>query len=671
MTTGSHRRTGPGNLLILLALAAFAVVGIRTVTRSDFWLHLAVGRFIAHEGIPHTDVFSFTRAGHAWIDTSWLYDRLLFSVWQAGGPRAVVIVHVVPLVAAISLVGLAARRLAAADSVAVALMFAAWMIAPVFEVGPAVPSLVVAAVVVWAASSVKSIWRRGILLGAVQVLWTNIHRSFWLGPAICLLFAAEAGVRGMRSGDRDMQRDGWALTVTGVFMLALTLVNPYGLRMPLAALREIFDPAKVFALSWISPFSGQFHWPVPRWLVTGSLLLMAVGLFGYQKRLPGALTALCVISAFTAVRSLIYLDYYCVLAFPFWAASFQTLGDLAGARVSEASLRRSGILLGRIFLVVVAVATMWYFVSGRYYVNSGSAARFGLGVETDLWPSAASEVLAEKAFPEKTINIAQDGDYLIWALPERKVFTDTRTVLYGRRFYEELHGPLLMGEESERQEILRRWGADVIILNTCRGYGSTALRNLLAGGHWLLVYFDGSTAILLSASEKSQRIISNQMQTAGLRLLDKARADYAGMLSSGRVRRNPPRLIGAAQVLMSMAQYEEAAQLYEMLTRGSPRFAGGWSNLGICYVQLGRVQEALRTLKQAVRLRPKNFIAWLWMSRAAARAGDEETARWAYQRAYRLNSGAAVAFGNPLAEGMNRSSDVESGTAMPSAETTR
>ncbi|HIE10911.1 MAG TPA: tetratricopeptide repeat protein [Kiritimatiellae bacterium] len=671
MTIGFHRRKGPADLLILLALVAFAVVGMRTITRSDFWRHLAVGRLIAAEGIPRTDVFSFTRAGQAWVDTSWLYDRLLFSLWQAGGAPAVVTAHVALLAAAMGLTVLVARRLASPGSVALALVFAAWMIAPVFEVGPAVPSLFLVAVVVWAASSCWSPWRRGILLGAVQVLWTNIHRGFLLGPAVCLFFAAEAGVRGFRSRDRDMLRRGGALATTAVVMLALTLVNPYGLRMPGAALSGIFDPAKMFALSWISPFSGQFHWPVPRWLVTGSLLLMAAGLFGYQKRLPGALTALCVVSAFAAIRSMIYVNYYCVLALPFWAASLQTVGDLAGARMSEGFRRRLVILPGRVLLVGIALATMSYFARGRYYVSSGSAARFGLGVETDLWPSAAAEVLAEAAFPERAVNIAADGDYLMWALPGRKVFTDTRTLLYGRGFYEELHGPVLMGEESERQRIVGRWGTDVIILNTCRRYSSMALRNLLAGGHWLLVYFDGSTAILLSASEQAQRMVSNEMQISGLRLLDQARAEYSRRLSSGGARRNPPRLIGAAQVLMSMAQYEEAAQLYDMLTRGSPRFAAGWSNLGICYVHLGHAREALRALQRAVRLRPKNFIAWLWMSRAAAMAGEEGMARRAYRRAYRLDSAAAVAFGNPLAGDTNRNAGVRSDAGPQAAGNAR
>lgn len=301
-------------------------------------------------------------------------------------------------------------------------------------------------------------------------------------------------------------------------------------------------------------------------------------------------------------------------------------------------------------VLILSGLTVWYFGSGRYYVSSGSAARWGWGVETDLWPAEAAEVLGAASFPARAVNTAADGDYLVWALPQRKVFTDSRTRLFGRRFYEDLLGPILMGEEQERQLLLEKWDTDVIVLNTCQPYGSRALRNLLAGGHWLLVYFDGSTAILLSASERSERIVSPEMQTAGLRLMDQERAAYARALREGRPKRNPPRLIGAAQVLMSMAQYEEAANLYQMLTRGNPRFAGGWCNLGICYVQLGRAEDAVRVLSRAVKLRPRNFIAWLWLSRAAAMAGDEGTARRAYQRAYRLNSGAAVAFGNPLAD---------------------
>jgi len=641
-------------LAVVAAAAAFCTVGIRTITSSAFWRHLAQGRYISQSGLPHVDPFSFPQGGQPWVDTTWLYDRLLYACWGVGGAGLVTAVHVGLYLLAIGLVALVALREAGLTALAATVLFAGWMVAPVFEPGPAIAALTLAAAMLWAVLAARSRWLGLFTAAAAQLVWVNVHRSFLLGPAIAGLIAVERYIRGIRSGDDTSRKEAVYTAWLVAALLGICLLNPYGWRIFGAAVRELTDPARRFAITWISPFSEQFAWTAPRWLVTGSLALMAVGLFGYQRRLPGALTTLCIVSGFAAVRSMLHVDMYSVVGFPFWVLSFQTVGDITAGRLPAGAVRVAGRLVAAV-VVALSAWTVWYFASSRYYVSSGSAARFGWGVETDVWPAEAAAVLSTPSFPERVVNTASDGDYLIWALPQRKVFADSRTWLYGRKFFEELHGPILMGEEQERQAFLDKWKSDVILLNTCRGYGSLALRNLLAGGHWLLVYFDGTTALLLRSAENVRQVVPPELQTAGLRLMDAERAAFAEQLSSGRCRRNPARLIGAAQVLMSMAQYEEAARLYELLTRASPRFAGGWSNLGICYVQLGRPRDGIAALQRAVRLRPRNFVAWLWLSRAAAASGDLETARRAYQRAYRLNSGAAVAFGNPLAAATGKS----------------
>jgi hypothetical protein len=64
--------------LLALAVLLFSVLW-RQTSEFDIWWHLAAGRWILeHRAIPHQDRFSFTRAGHEWLDLHWLYQVVLY-----------------------------------------------------------------------------------------------------------------------------------------------------------------------------------------------------------------------------------------------------------------------------------------------------------------------------------------------------------------------------------------------------------------------------------------------------------------------------------------------------------------------------------------------------------------------------------------------------------------
>ena len=73
ISESNRSRTFAGILLFgLLAMTA------RNATDPDLWWHLRTGQWIVETGhIPHSDPFSFTRAGSAWVSHEWLSGRLL------------------------------------------------------------------------------------------------------------------------------------------------------------------------------------------------------------------------------------------------------------------------------------------------------------------------------------------------------------------------------------------------------------------------------------------------------------------------------------------------------------------------------------------------------------------------------------------------------------------
>ena len=75
-------------LLTLLA----ALFGIKQLDNSDTWWHLASGRWMVENwSIPSQDVLSFTVPGHDWINLQWLFDLLMYAVYQVGEAGALVL----------------------------------------------------------------------------------------------------------------------------------------------------------------------------------------------------------------------------------------------------------------------------------------------------------------------------------------------------------------------------------------------------------------------------------------------------------------------------------------------------------------------------------------------------------------------------------------------------
>jgi len=74
------RRTFAGILLFgLLAMTA------RPALDPDLWWHLRTGQWIVETGtVPHTDPFSFTRAGQPWVSHEWLSE---VSSTRSGGTQ--------------------------------------------------------------------------------------------------------------------------------------------------------------------------------------------------------------------------------------------------------------------------------------------------------------------------------------------------------------------------------------------------------------------------------------------------------------------------------------------------------------------------------------------------------------------------------------------------------
>ena len=71
---------------IILVIGLFLMT-MRPIADPDYWWHLKTGQVILEtHAIPHTDPFSYTKAGAPWITHEWLIEILMYGIFKYFGP---------------------------------------------------------------------------------------------------------------------------------------------------------------------------------------------------------------------------------------------------------------------------------------------------------------------------------------------------------------------------------------------------------------------------------------------------------------------------------------------------------------------------------------------------------------------------------------------------------
>src|SRR6516225_9135495 len=220
-------------LMLVVAFASVLAIATNPSIDSDTWWHLRAGVWmLAHRQIMTADAFSWTRAGHPWVDHSWLSQVGMALLWNrfafAGLNLAV---------AALVTLAFLFVYLQCEGSIylkALVLQLAAFSTGLFWSARPQMLSLALASVFAYILSLFR--WRgRDHLwvLPALTVLWVNLHAGFAIGLLLIALTLAGqilsrvAGARG--PGVLEWPGVG-RLALAGLACVAVVPLNPFGAR---------------------------------------------------------------------------------------------------------------------------------------------------------------------------------------------------------------------------------------------------------------------------------------------------------------------------------------------------------------------------------------------------------------------------------------------------------
>ncbi len=458
----------------LPAIASLGV-GISTI---DLAYQIQAGRImLATKDLLARDPFTFTAAGHPWLNQQWGAQILFAWVYGVGSWLGLALLRAALIAGTFRLLYDVFRKRGLSGRGAGVLCVVVFVVgAPGLGLRPQSFGLLLFALVLWLLDRRAREVRRLFLIPPLIVLWANTHGSFPVGLVLVgLAFLEDVWARA------DTRR--WTLRILVAGTLA-TFVNPFGPGVWRYAIGLPSNPQVTGSiLEWQPPTLRSW----PGVIIFASYFLVAGLLARRGTRLAWpSLVQLALFAglALIAIRGMVWwaLGASPVVADILHSRRDDRQGTATRARTAErsGSMANTGIVAALAALAVV-LALQW---RGRPPLG-------GL-----LWhaPVALTSALREHVPPgERVFNAQVWGSWLEFAAPEYRVAVDARIELFPpevwRRYYDASTG------HERWDEILDDWGVGAVVAE--REQQARLIPLLRRDPAWRLVYEDEEGALFV------------------------------------------------------------------------------------------------------------------------------------------------------------------------------
>ena len=471
---------------VILLMGLFGMTA-RNATDPDLWWHLRTGQWIVDTGqVPHSDPFSFTRAGHPWVSHEWLSEVLFYQLWKHGGAAALIVSSAIVTTAGFMLLYLRCLRYGQKTYWAVAATaFGALASAPCWGVRPQMFTFTLASLLLWLIEAGE---RRSALLLWIPplfLLWLNLHGGFALGPA--LLFAYGIGLLMETATGKTPWQEARPILLRMLLLLivclALVPLNPSGAqlyRYPFDTLRS--PGMRSFIVEWFSP---DFHQSLYQPLLLLWLLLLTL-LASSRSRPNGRVIIPLILTAFAALDAVRHIPIFVLVAVPVIVAALP-VASLSPVVPKPPRSRFRPVFVGTVVILMAGFALVKW-ITLAHHQNAR---------EADQFPQSAIAFLRgtdsrAKEQPRKVFVYYDWGGYAIWKLyPEYRVFVDGRADLYGDDLLSQFTTVLHL--HTGWQEVLSRWQIEAVLVPP----SSAVAQALLLDPGWHAAYSDSKAVLLL------------------------------------------------------------------------------------------------------------------------------------------------------------------------------
>ncbi len=459
--------------LSLALIFPLSAIFWQPIPPNDYWWYLRLGsEIIQTHAVPVVDTFSYTQAGQPMIYHSWLSAIFFFWLDKLGGVNftlivvALVIVSTYVILWKMMLETGIDMRLASLLLIAVELPGSVnWAVRPQLF---AYPLFALSLYLLWRWEKNKklALWE----LPLIVLLWVNLHGSF------VLIFPLAGAAFVFGKGDRKKL----AFVLIAIFLA--TLVNPRGIGVWEYIINSLTNTSnQAFSREWMPPTNSGWQMNM---FFGWYLFFMAVAAFSPRKLSLMSWSWILGFGwlAFSGLRYGIWFLFILAPMSAFLLAELKIKSTRDEEKLSFPLLNIffGGALLLIPFLLLPSIRALWM-------PQAASAFSDDTPVEAAAWlqshPEVPDPIWADLAFES----------YLVYALPERPVWVDTRFEVYPPEHWNR-YG-VVSGADQNWEKVLAEDNINTLLLSK-----NTQSRLIVAveeSQNWDEIYSDQTSKIYL------------------------------------------------------------------------------------------------------------------------------------------------------------------------------
>ncbi len=602
--------------VILIALLSFG-----QFSYNDFWWHLALGKWmLASKSFLTHDIFSQHFSGKLWLNGTWLFDGLLYLLFSKTSFAGLTILRFLVFGATYfffiraSLIKQGTKGLLFA-----VIVFLLCIPQTRNLVRPEIMQNLFIGIFLFSLYSFKYEHKKYLyLLPILEVIWVNTHGTFTMGIVlIAFFFGAELWRTMLRHRCFIIQSFKFnkyvrAYGIVLVLTCLASLANPYGYYIYILTHQILSDQESLRNIQeWSKiPFSSMFTFPLNASVAHPLYLFIAVGVL--LKKMKVLWTNK--ITTFAFLRNVPY-EEVTIFSFYFYMAheynryliTLILISALIIVRFARVQTNGSTLLylqaaLGLMFIII--------YTSGAhdFTLNTGPA-----------YASMAHESIAFVLNEKPKGNLLNDygnGSELSWQLfPAYKIFIDGRTPnVYDNDYYWYYRN---MGDTNVLGAAINQFLIGfAIVPNNSRLYSAIITRK-----DWKLVFFDGSSAVVMKQGVGNDAIIDTNQYTIlnpatevrGYKKYCQNNADQQTLKKEiqrnlSEIKEPVYSLSVLAYLLMNcegktVENSRQAETILRSIISYQPDDMDAHANLGTDLIDLGREQEAVDEFKKSIQIK--------------------------------------------------------------------
>jgi hypothetical protein len=378
-----------------------------------------------------TEPFSHTALGREFHNYWWLSQLTFYVLFTWGGPLLLTLFA--GACAFVAVYGSWRLMRGSWEARLVLLLFLMIGTAPEWAVRPQVISLALIVLAAYLVVNDRTVW-----LPLVCVVWANAHPQVVFGVLIAGAVALEALLWSRARVAREV--------LVAAACAAAVMLSPGGWHYWTEAVNTVSISKAVELQEYRAPLDAA---SIPFWLAAFTLVVMTWtrrGTLRDWSRGDRALLIAALLLAAASVSASRNVAFFAVIAAPV----------LSRLCTWQEATRHTQRPVGPFAYVMVALAIVVAVLGVR--------ARWQGGGERLGWrPLSASLIEAVRKCPDRLFNRLEDGGYLMWALPSRPVFVDSRMNAYPLDLLKQSREADLHGEYAN---VFREYGIRCAVVAT-------------------------------------------------------------------------------------------------------------------------------------------------------------------------------------------------------------